>query len=381
MQFNIVADENMPNVEPWFAPYAKSITRKAGRNLTAADLHQTDVLLVRSITQVNESLLHNTPVKFVGSATIGTDHIDQAYLSTQNIHFHHAPGCNAQSVTDWLLAVLSRLHHDHDVNWMQKVIGVIGVGLVGSTVVKRLEQLGCTLMVCDPLKHADGLLDQHQSMETLLSVCDIVCLHTPHTVEGLFPTDQMINAQALSKMRKGSWLINAGRGPVINEAALLSAISTQGLNVVLDVWPNEPTISTELLNAVYLASPHVAGYSLEGKYKGTEMLAHALAKTFQLTLDQSITLPVGPSIDARLFKKADIALWASEIVLALYDPARDTATMRISAGEVGIESDVFDALRKEYPTRREIASMTVNYAPEALANLLRPYGFNLPAAR
>lgn len=379
MQFNIVADENMPNVEPWFAPYAKSITRKAGRNLTAADLHETDVLLVRSITQVNESLLHNTPVKFVGSATIGTDHVDQTYLSAHDIHFHHAPGCNAQSVTDWLLAVLSRLHHDHDVNWTQKVIGVIGVGFVGSTVVNRLEQFGCTVMVCDPLKHADGLLAKHQSMETLLSVCDIVCLHTPHTVDGLHPTHQMMNAEALSKMRTGSWLINAGRGPVINEAALLNAIETQGLNVVLDVWPNEPTVNTKLLNAVHLASPHVAGYSLEGKYKGTEMLAQALAEVYQLPLPQSITLPVGPSIDARLFEKDDLALWASEIVLALYDPARDTATMRISAGDNGIEPDVFDALRKEYPTRREIASMTVNHAPEALVNLLRPYGFKLPA--
>lgn len=381
MQFNIIADENMPNVEPWFAPYAKSITRKAGRNLTSKDLHDTDVLLVRSITQVNESLLRNTPVKFVGSATIGTDHIDKTFLSAQNIHFHHAPGCNAQSVTDWLLAVLSRLHHDHEVNWTQKVIGVIGVGFVGSTVVNRLAQFGCTVLVCDPLKHNDGLLADHQSIETLLSVCDIVCLHTPHTVDGPYPTHQMINAEALSKMRTGSWLINAGRGPVINEVALLNAIETQGLNVVLDVWPNEPRVSAELLNVVHLGSPHVAGYSLEGKYKGTEMLAKALTDTYQLTLNSTVTLPDGPTIDARLFEKEDNALWASEIVLALYDPARDTATMRITAGETGIMPDAFDALRKEYPTRREIASMTVNHAPESLAQLLRPYGFKVATAR
>jgi erythronate-4-phosphate dehydrogenase len=377
MQFNIIADENMPNVEPWFAQYAKHITRKAGRNLTSVDLRDADVLLVRSVTQVNESLLVGTPIKFVGSATIGTDHIDQPYLCDQNIPFHHAPGCNAQSVTDWLLAVLSRMHLDFDVRWKQKTIGVIGVGFVGSTVVNRLQQFGCTVLVCDPLKHEAGLLDNHQPMEQLLSVCDIVCLHTPHTVDGKYPTEQMINADALRKMRQGSWLINAGRGPVINEAALLNAIDDQGLNVVLDVWPNEPSVAKELLHAVHFASPHVAGYSLEGKYKGTEMLARAFARSYNLPPSDDVPLPKGETLDARLFNKDDLELWASEIVLTLFDPARDTATMTVSMMGSGIQADVFDALRKDYPTRREIASMTITHAPDALAKILQPYGFQV----
>jgi erythronate-4-phosphate dehydrogenase len=278
---------------------------------------------VRSVTKVNQALLQDTPVKFVGSATIGTDHIDLPYLQSRNIAFHHAPGCNAQSVCDWLLAVFSRLHLDYDLYWWQKTIGVIGVGNVGSKVVERLKALGCRVLVCDPLRHDAGTLPEHTNLETLLEFSDIVCLHTPHTCEGAYPTHHMINSQQLSKLRAGSWLINGGRGPVVEHSALLNALADGHIQAVLDVWPQEPMVTSALLNEVALASPHVAGYSLEGKFEGTRMLADALYRWAGVEISTAaveklaVQAPKGLTLDVRVLECEDRNEWISNILLAV----------------------------------------------------------------
>lgn len=377
MTVRIVADENMPNIEAWFSSVASSITRKPGRTLTRADLSEADVLLVRSVTKVHEELLQQTPVRFVGSATIGTDHIDQTYLNAQNIPFHYAPGCNAQSVADWLLSVLSRLHLDHDLHWWQKTIGIVGVGNVGKTVQSVLERLGCRVLLCDPPRHERGELPEHRELSELLSLSDIVCFHTPHTVTGKHPTDKLVCEFALQTVRPETWLINAGRGPVFDRDALLEAIEHRNLRVVLDVWPEEPEVDQSLLDAVLLASPHVAGYSLEGKFKGTEMLARALqqwAGWAELTAPEP---PAGAVIDARLYEQDDSDRWISELILAVYDPARDTVAMRQSVLDGFISAPVFDELRKSYPTRREIGSTRIEHAEGWLAERLKNLGFQV----
>ncbi len=375
MTLRIVADENMPNVENWFSTIASSIVRKPGRTLTKDDLAEADVLLVRSVTQVNEALLQNTPVKFVGSATIGTDHIDQAYLSSQNIQFHHAPGCNAQSVVDWLLAVLARMHVDHDLHWWQKTIGVVGVGNVGSKVVARLKAIGCRVLECDPIRHENGLLDAHVELADLMQQCDIVCLHTPHTRAGNYPTHQMINHAMLEKMRPNALLINGGRGPVVEHQALLSHLEQNSMRAVLDVWPDEPEVPESLLNRVDIASPHVAGYSLEGKYMGTQMLAQAAYDWAKLTVPSHGSLPQAFNLDARLYQQEDADLWVSELILAVYDPARDTVAMRQSVESGYISSSTFDQLRKSYPIRRELASITLTHVPAERVLRLSQFGF------
>jgi len=377
MTLRIVADENMPNVEAWFSHIAQSIVRKPGRSLTSADLLDADVLLVRSVTQVNQKLLDQTPVKFVGSATIGTDHIDQQYLQQVNIPFHYAPGCNAQSVTDWLLSVLSRLHVDHDLCWWQKTIGVVGFGNVGSRVVERLRAIGCRVLVCDPIKYDSGLLPDHIDLDELLRVCDIVCLHTPHTQVGKYPTDKMLGDAELNKMREGAWLISAGRGPVIDAQALERILVDGAIGAVLDVWPEEPVVSESLLEEVTLSSPHVAGYSLEGKYTGTQMLAQSLSDWHGITFSSEVALPVAFAIDALLYQRDDLDLWASQLVLAVYDPARDTTAMKLSVIDSKISSGMFDSLRKEYPTRRELASVTLKNVPNQLENKLIALGFSI----
>jgi len=375
MPLRIVADENMPNVEAWFSAVSNSIVRKPGRSLTPSDLAETDVLLVRSITQVNEALLTGTPVKFVGSATIGTDHVDQGYLQTHNIPFSYAPGCNAQSVADWMLAVFARLYVNFAVEWWNKTIAIVGVGNVGSTVIASLSRFGCRLLLCDPLKHDAGLLPEHQSLESVLSQADIVCLHTPHSTSGHYPTHHMIGQEQLELLKPNAWLINAGRGPVCQRDPLVKQIEAGVLNVVLDVWPNEPVVDEQLLNAVALASPHVAGYSLEGKFKGTEMLALAVAEQFGLGELVPPALPLGLAIDAELFRDDNLQEWASAIALAAYDPARDTVTMLNSLQHRQVSGEMFDRLRKEYPTRREFSAVSVINAPLPLQALLTKFGF------
>ncbi|MEJ2045299.1 MAG: 4-phosphoerythronate dehydrogenase [Reinekea sp.] len=375
MTLRILADENMPNVEAWFAGSDARIDRKPGRTLTHADLQSADVLLVRSVTQVNAELLQNTPIKFVGSATIGTDHIDQTYLQSQNIPFHYAPGCNAQSVADWLLAVFARLHLDHDLHWWHKTIGIVGVGNVGSTVAKTLRKLGCRVLVCDPPKAERRELPEHISQAELLAQADIICFHTPHTRSGLYATHQMIGRDELALLKPGAWLINAGRGPVFQHQPLLAGALRQAFNLVLDVWPNEPFVDEPLLNAVALASPHVAGYSLEGKLTGTAMIAEAVYQWWQQQPLVRPALPQSITLDAGLFAQEDLKQWASELVLQVYDPARDTVVMRTSLSAGTIASAMFDQLRKQYPVRRELGSVKVNNAPEKLIPWLQALGF------
>lgn len=373
----IVADENMPLVEPWFSGLADTITRLPGRNIQPQDLAAADVLLVRSVTQVNEALLAGSTVKFVGSATIGTDHIDQHWLRQAGITFAHAPGSNAQSVVDWLLSVLSRLQLDLDVPWWQKTIGVVGAGRVGSRVVERLRLLGATVLVCDPpLAERNG----HQGfvdLDTLLSVSDILCLHAPYTREGAHATAGMINAERLDRMKPGAWLINAGRGPVVQSEPLLKVLQQQRIQAVLDVWPEEPRISQALLEAVYLGSPHVAGYSQEGKWAGTRMLAEAVYHDARLALPEPPAVPRAPRLDGRYFENTTPQRLGADLMLALYDPARDQVALAQSLQNGDVHPEAFDALRKAYPPRREIASARLVEVPQKCRSWLSQLGFNL----
>ncbi|MHA7879205.1 MAG: 4-phosphoerythronate dehydrogenase [Saccharospirillum sp.] len=373
----IVADENMPLVEPWFSGLAESITRLPGRTLRRQDLEHADVLLVRSVTPVNQALLADTPVRFVGSATIGTDHIDQSWLAEAGIAFAHAPGSNAQSVVDWLLSVQSRLQQDLDLPWWEKTLGVVGAGRVGSRVVERLRALGATVLVCDPPRAEREGTDGFTDLDTLLAVSDIVCLHTPYTRSGPHATAGMLNGERLARMKAGAWLISAGRGPVVESDALSQALQQQRIRAVLDVWPDEPVIAQALLEATYLGSPHVAGYSQEGKWAGTRMLAEALYADQQQPLPDAPTVPQAPRLDARFFDASTPEALGAELILALYDPARDHAALSHAAEQGRVSADAFDALRKAYPPRRELASARLVNVPEEAKDWLGRLGFGL----
>jgi erythronate-4-phosphate dehydrogenase len=334
-----------------------------------------DVLLVRSVTRVDAGLLDGTPVRFVGSATIGTDHIDQAWLAEQDIAFHHAPGCNAQSVVDWVLSVCSRLHLDLELPWWQQTIGVIGAGNVGSKLVGRLQTLGVRTLVCDPPKAAQSGQNAFVDLRTLLQASDIICMHAPLTKEGEHATAGMIGEEQLGWIKPGAWLINAGRGPVIREAPLQAALDAGKLNVVLDVWPDEPRVGGTLLNSVYQGSPHVAGYSQEGKWTGTRMLAEAVHHWADKPMPVGPDLPDGPKLDAHYFDANTPEQLGSQLIQALHDPARDTVAMRYALDDGKVHPSTFDSLRKHYPKRRELAAARLVNVPDDSRGWLDKLGF------
>ncbi|MDM3872624.1 4-phosphoerythronate dehydrogenase [Porticoccus sp. W117] len=338
----ILADENMPLVRELFAPYGE-VTTVPGRNLRPEDVAQADALLVRSITQVNRQLLDGSAVRFVGSATIGVDHIDLDYLQQRNITFSAAPGCNANAVVDYVCVALCSLRLDwQQLCASQKIVGIIGCGNVGGRLYRRLKKLGASVRCYDPFLDAEQNSDL-TSLEAVLG-SDIVCLHTPHTRSGPFPTHHMLSTEQLAQLPQDAILINAGRGAAIDNQALLRLLEQRNdLRVVLDVWENEPGISLPLLQKVTLATPHIAGYSVQGKCNGTAMVRDAflrwLGEPAVPETEQGGTMEVSASS-------------IGDAVGQVYDVAADDRRMREQLTQPGAAL-AFDCLRKEYPPRHE----------------------------
>lgn len=245
----IVADENIPYVRDFFAPFGEVITAP-GRHIPAERVREADILLVRSVTQVNELLLAGSKVRFVGTCTIGIDHLDTEYLRRNHIAYASAPGCNAGGVVQYVLTALTELAS----NWRQKRIGVIGCGNVGSRLCRALEGLNVAYSAYDPfLAKADNprLVAVEQALD-----CDIICVHTPYTTAGPFPSHHMIGSEQLRRLRPGSILLNAGRGGAIDNRALLAHLQADAdLRVVLDVWEQEPSVNLALLEMVAIGTP------------------------------------------------------------------------------------------------------------------------------
>ena len=275
----IVADENMPLVEAFFG-HLGEVVRLPGRELNRSQLANTDILLVRSVTQVDAELLSGTPVQFVGSATIGTDHIDQTFLNQQGVCFSSAPGCNAESVVDYVLSALVNLARLEDVDLWSRKVGIVGVGNVGGRLQKRLTQLGIDCLLCDPPRAEREGQAGFVALDELIEGCDTLCLHTPLTERGPHPTKHLLDEARLERLAAGGWLLNAGRGPVIDNQALLNSLNQRAdLQVVLDVWEPEPEINRELARRVRYGTAHIAGYSLEGKSRGPRLSIKPLAGT------------------------------------------------------------------------------------------------------
>lgn len=344
----------------------------AGRGLSAEQLSDADVLLVRSITQVNKALLQGSQVQFVGTATIGTDHIDKAYLEDNDIAFANAPGCNADAVVEYVLSVIYQLAAKYQFDPKERTYGIIGVGNVGGRLQKRFEKLGFKVLLNDPPRAESeaGFSD----LDTLLEQADVLCLHTPLTLDGDHPTKHLLSTEQLQTLRKNAIVINAGRGPVIDNTALLKVGQQRSdLLFALDVWEHEPEVNAELAARCEFVSPHIAGYSLDGKIRGTYMLYQALCKHLQVRCEEPLTdfLP-----EAELSFKEQGSLTALELMTLIYDPQVDDQLLR---GTLELpEADqklAFDQLRKQYRVRREFASLKVANAtnPKELSAL----GFQL----
>jgi len=324
----IIADQNMPHVEAYFGHLGK-VKLMAGREIDRQAIQGAEILLVRSVTQVNQSLLEGSSVRFVGSATAGTDHIDLEYLNNNNIQFAYAPGCNAEAVVQYTLSVFSRLKPQ----WLESKVGIVGCGNVGGRLYQKLVALGVDCRVYDPFLSQSQIPDLVSLKEVL--DCDIISLHTPLTTEGEFPTHYLFNQQVLNSLKPNTLLINAGRGAVIDNNALINRIKqSDGLQVALDVWESEPQINAELLDLVSLATPHIAGYSDEGKIRGTSMLYEALCSLY--LNDASIQQP-STSINDTTVSLNGTGKTLNQLLLECYNIEADDQRMRetLKQGDIG----------------------------------------------
>ncbi len=357
----IIVDENIPFAREAFSTIG-DVTLVHGRNIPS--LKDTDVLVVRSITSVNEELLRGSPVKFVGTSTIGVDHIELAYLKKNNIGFASAPGSNSNSVSEYIIAALLVYTGEKGIELKGKSIAVIGVGNVGSKVVKKCETLGMKVLKNDPpLREKTGdraFLPLNDVMHA-----DFVTLHVPLTRSGKYPTYHMVNEDFLAGMK--GVLINTSRGSVVNELVLSEALDKNIEAAILDVWENEPDINTKLAKRVS-GTPHIAGYSYDGKVNGAQMMYDAVCGYFGIepVWKAADILPPGKSITCSGGKDEDVL---RDAVKQVYDIEQDYAAFQSNMAD-------FDRLRKEYPVRREFFTTEVTAeCNDSLKEKLEGLGF------
>lgn len=357
----IVADENIPLLDAFFEGFGE-IRRVSGRAIDRATVEQADVLLVRSVTNVNRALLEGSKVRFVGTCTIGTDHLDLDYFQQAGITWSSAPGCNARGVVDYVLGSLLTLAEIEGVDLTRRTYGVVGAGEVGGRLIKVLQGLGWKVLVCDPPRQAAEGGD-YVSLEQIIEACDVISLHTPLTKQGPQSTWHLFDEKRLNQLRSGTWLINASRGPVVNNAALREVLlEREDLQAVLDVWEGEPEVDVALAELCVLATPHIAGYSLDGRQRGTAQVYQAfcdfLGQPARVSLSDLLPAPwlSHVTLDAQTAPSWALAM----LCRGVYDPRRDDADFRRSlVGSVSEQRAAFDVLRKQYPARREIDGLQV----------------------
>ena len=380
----IVADENMPYVAD-ACQNLGCVKLLPGRSMTAEAVRDADILLVRSVTQVNAALLEGSRVRFVGSATIGTDHVDLEYLREAGVAFSAAPGCNANSVSEYITAALLLLAQRHKWTLAGMSIGIVGVGNVGNRVAEKTAALGMRTVLNDPpLQRATGD-PKYRPLDDVLS-CDIVTLHAPLERGGADPTYHMVDKEFLASMKPKAVVLNSSRGAVVDNTALLAALESRHLaDAALDVWEGEPNLDLRLLERVGIGTPHIAGYSMDGKANGTNAVYRAACNCFNVTPEWNpcdalpapevaeISLAPGEMNDEDLLRKA---------ILTVYPIERDDAALRAIAAEPGDRrAAYFDGLRKTYPIRREFPATHIRIecqrgpSAEKLTTTLRGLGF------
>jgi erythronate-4-phosphate dehydrogenase len=372
----IIADENIIFVEEAFSSLG-DVFLYNGREITNAILKDADVLLVRSITNVNADLLDNTNVKFVGTATIGTDHIDKDYLEEKGIYFTDAKGCNSDAVSEYVFNVLLNIADERGFELKDKTIGVVGVGNIGSRIVRMANALRMKVLQNDPpLQRLTGNA-QYRELNELMDA-DVITFHVPLNLDGVDRTYHLFDSEKLKALKNGAIIVNASRGPVIVNDSLNELIKEKNFTVVLDVWENEPDIKLDLLEKVRFGTPHIAGYSIEGKINGTVILYNALcgflnivtawAPTIPPAVNPDISINGNSSIEKELYKAADHA----------YKIKKDDMNIRgmLTSKDPG---KYFDELRKKYDLRREFPDYTADIDPycKDMAEIFKSFRFNI----
>ncbi|PCJ28445.1 MAG: 4-phosphoerythronate dehydrogenase [SAR86 cluster bacterium] len=377
----ILADKNILSVENTFAQFGDLILLD-GREITRKDLRDIDVLLVRSITRVNEELLAGSKVKFVGTATSGTDHIDLEYLENRKIFFADAKGSNANAVVDYCFSALAFAVINKGLNVETCEVGIVGAGKVGGLFSLKLDALGIRNRLCDPPLAQQQLLDYDQTniryhtLEETLQ-CDVISLHVPLNRTGSYSTVNMIGASQLQLLKHGALFINACRGEVVNENALSEFMKQRSdVSFVFDVWKGEPKVDRHIVEAVDIATPHIAGYSQEAKFSATELLRQGFLTHFNLT--DTITIYKTEQEMLPLDVKEESTEHAWNVLLNAFPLEEISQNFKHAVSE-GVGERVFDQIRQQLLSRREFKAIILNSheLTEKQQKNLNVLGFNI----
>ncbi len=342
----VIVDLQIPYLRGNIEQLADEIVYLPGREITAAVVANADALIVRTRTRCDAALLRGSKVQFIATATIGFDHIDQAYCREAGIVWRSAPGCNAASVEQYVVSSLYLLQRERGLSLKGATIGVVGVGNVGSRVAAAAARLGMRVLLCDPprAKHEAGFV----TLEVVQREADIITFHTPLTHEGEDATFHLADETFFQSLSKPVVLLNTSRGEVVDNEALLRALECGSVSeAVIDVWEHEPNISLPLLEKAFIATPHIAGYSADGKANATRMALEALCDHFHIAPHFCVT-PPPPPIPIIYIRSEE------EAQLISYDPRTDDAALRANPEQ-------FEQLRGNYPLRRELTAYEVVY--------------------
>jgi len=371
----IIIDEKIPFIRGLFEPWA-DVVYSPGRAIDNAMVADADALIVRTRTRCDSRLLAKSRVRIIASATIGFDHLDTKWLEQAGIKWVNAPGCNSGSVMQYVTAALLFLASRHSLDLRSTTLGVVGVGHVGSKVVAAARALGMRVLQNDPPRERREGTAAFSPLDRLLEESDILTLHVPLTLEGEDSTWHLINGRTLEKLRENCILINTSRGEVVDNAALLNALENKMLHgAVLDVWEGEPEADRGLLALTDIATPHIAGYSVDGKANATVSSVREVSAALSIPLlawtPDSLPLPAEPVIDLSLHhhvtNPAETA-WAA--VRHTYNIEEDDSLFRGNP-------EKFEYLRDNYRTRREFGSYTVRGADPETGRILSDLGFKV----
>ncbi len=344
----IVADDKILYIKGVLEEYA-TVVYKSGSSINSEDVKDADALLVRTRTNCDKKLLGNSKVKFVATATIGKDHLDTQWLEENGIEWTNAPGCNSGSVMQYIASVFAHLILS-GTNPEKTTVGIIGVGMVGKKIEKLAKALGFKVLLNDPPRERTEKSDKFTDIETVISKSDILTFHTPLITDGEEKTYHLLNLENVKNLKKGAVVINSSRGEVTCSNALLYGLEKGIISkLVLDVWENEPQLNLELLDKVWFGTPHIAGYSADGKANGSSMVIQALSRKFNLPLNdwepKNIPLPKNITI-SKLDKNEPAIVSVAKAILETYDIDNDSKALKKNP-------DKFEEQRGNYPVRRE----------------------------
>lgn len=346
----IIVDNKIPYIKEAVEKIANKVVYAPGKDFTPELVQDADALIIRTRTYCNKELLAGSQVKFIATATIGFDHIDTAFCKQAGIEWTNAPGCNSASVAQYIQSALLVTQSCKNKKLSELTIGIIGVGNVGSKVAKVAQDFGMRILLNDLPREENERNASFTSLQKIAEECDIITFHVPLYKEGKYKTFHLADESFFHSLKRKPVIMNTSRGEVIETNALLKALNEHSISdAVIDVWEHEPEINLELLKKVIIGTPHIAGYSADGKANATRMSLNSICKFFHLKADYEITppAPIIPNIYAKNHEEA---------LLQIYNPVEDSNRLKN-------QPELFETLRGDYPLRREEKAYTINIIP------------------